>query len=67
MLALDVTEFENPNVRAVLARHGWFQTVVSDLPHFTYLGVDETELPSLGLKRVVSDGRPFWIPDLDRK
>jgi hypothetical protein len=67
MLALDVSEFDDPAVRQTLARHGWFQTVATDLPHFTYLGVDEDRLPSLGLKRVVASGRPFWIPDLDRR
>jgi hypothetical protein len=66
MLALDVAEFENATVREILARHGWFQTVRTDLPHFTYLGVGEPQLPSLGLRRVVADGRPFWIPDLER-
>ena len=64
MLALDVSEYDDPNVREILARHGWFQTVVSDLPHFTYLGVTEGELPMLGLKEVRSDDRVFWIPDL---
>jgi hypothetical protein len=64
MLALDVGEFENPSVRAILAKHGWYQTVVSDLPHFTYLGVPESELPSLGLKSVSNGGRTFWIPAL---
>ena len=64
MLAIDVAEFETKRVREILARHGWFQTVVSDLPHFTFLGVDEEELPSLGLKRVLHGGRPFWVPDL---
>ncbi|MBV9215681.1 MAG: hypothetical protein JO053_05850 [Acidobacteria bacterium] len=64
MLALDVKEFENANVRAILARHGWFQTVSSDLPHFTYLGVSEAELPGLGLKKVENAGRVFWVPDM---
>ena len=64
MLALDVTEFENAAVRRILSRHRWFQTVVSDLPHFTYLGVDENELPNLGLRSVVNAGRVFWVPDL---
>ncbi|CAN5483793.1 hypothetical protein BH10ACI3_BH10ACI3_29480 [soil metagenome] len=64
MLALDVAEFDNPQVRAVLARHGWFQTVVSDLPHFTFLGTDESGLTALGLKKVESGGRVFWVPDL---
>ncbi len=64
MLALDVKEFDDPRVRAVLADHGWFQTVVSDLPHFTYLGADESDLPGLGLKKVERNGRTFWVPDL---
>lgn len=64
MLALDVSEFENAQVRAVLAKHGWHQTVVSDLPHFTYLGVQENELAKLGLKKVTNSGRVFWVPDI---
>ena len=36
MLAFDVNEFENSRVREIMAKHGWFQTVLSDLPHFTY-------------------------------
>ncbi len=63
MLALDVVENDNPRVREILARHGWFQTVVSDLPHFTFLGVTEDKLPGLGLKKTVSGGRSFWIPE----
>jgi hypothetical protein len=62
LLALDVTEFTNAEVRAMLARHGWFQTVQSDLPHFTFLGVHEKELPGLGLRRLVADGQTFWLP-----
>ena len=64
MLAFDCAEFENPKVREILAKHGWFQTVVSDLPHFTFLGVSEADLSGLGLRKTVSSGRPFWIPDL---
>ena len=64
MLALDVKEFENARVRAILAKHGWYQTVTSDLPHFTYLGVEERELPKLGLKQVTNSGRVFWVPDI---
>ncbi len=64
LLALDVREHENEKVRAVLAKHKWYQTVVSDLPHFTYLGAEEAELPSLGLKKVSSGGRIFWVPDI---
>jgi hypothetical protein len=47
-----------------LAKHGWFQTVKSDLPHFTFLGVSEDDLPLLGLKREVVTGQIFWIPDM---
>ncbi|HEX8137481.1 MAG TPA: hypothetical protein VF544_07825 [Pyrinomonadaceae bacterium] len=64
MLAFDVKENENAQVRSILARHGWFQTITSDTPHFTFLGVKEEELPTLGLKRVTNGGRTFWIPDL---
>ncbi len=64
MLAFDVNEHENEKVRTILAEHGWYQTVTSDLPHFTYLGVKEGELPALGLKRVTDNGRTFWVPDI---
>lgn len=64
LLAFDVKEFENPEVRAILARHGWYQTITSDLPHFTFLGTSESELPSLGLKKTTNSGRTFWVPQL---
>ena len=64
MLAFDVTEFQNPRVRELLAKHGWFQTVLSDLPHFTFLGLKESDLPKHGLKSVVVDGQTFWIPNI---
>lgn len=65
MLALDVEQFADKRVRDILAKNGWFQTVLSDLPHFTYLGVEESRLPSLGLKPATSSGQKFWIPNLD--
>jgi hypothetical protein len=65
MLAFDVIEFHNPRVREILAEHGWFQTVLSDLPHFTFLGFREAELPQRGLKRVVVQGQAFWIPNVE--
>ena len=65
MLAFDVNEFENPRVREIMAKHGWFQTVLSDLPHFTFLGLKEAELPAHGLKAVDVQGQKFWIPDVD--
>jgi hypothetical protein len=63
MLAFDVSEFDNPVVREILAGHFWYQTVVSDLPHFTFLGVRENELADLGLKKIVGGERVFWVPD----
>ena len=64
MLAFDVVEYADARVQALLARHGWFQTVLSDLPHFTYLGLGERELPARGLRRVESGGQTFWVPDM---
>lgn len=64
MLAFDVTEFDNPRVREILAKHGWFQTVLSDLPHFTFLGLKEKDLPKHGLKQIEVDGQVFWIPNV---
>ena len=64
MLAFDVNEFENPRVREILAKHGWFQTVLSDLPHFTFLGLKEKDLPKHGLRSVEINGQMFWIPNV---
>ena len=64
LLAFDAVEFNDPRVRDFLKRHGWFQTVIGDLPHFTFLGRAESELPALGLRRTVSDEREFWVPNV---
>jgi len=64
MLAFDVNEFENPRVREIMAKHGWFQTVLSDLPHFTFLGLKEKDLPKNGLRSVELNGQVFWIPNV---
>jgi hypothetical protein len=66
MLAFDAAEFHDPRARRALARHGWFQTVVSDLPHFTFLGLEEEELPRRGLRQVRLGAQTFWIPDLGK-
>lgn len=65
LIAVDVTEHDDAEARAILARRGWFQTVIADLPHFTYLGVPETALPGLGLKKVTVANRDYWVPDLE--
>ena len=64
MLALDVEQYADKSVREILARHGWFQTIQSDLPHFTYLGVAESELAAKGLKPVEVSGQKFWVPNI---
>jgi len=63
LLAFDAAEYADERVRRVLARHGWFRTVRSDCPHFTYLGLEERQLPSRGLKRVNTHDGEFWIPN----
>jgi hypothetical protein len=65
MLAFDVNEFENPRVREIMGEHGWFQTVLSDLPHFTFLGLKEKDLPKNGLRSVEVNGQVFWIPNVE--
>src|SRR5437588_1724010 len=64
MLAFDANEFLDARVREIMSEHGWFQTVLSDLPHFTFLGLTEDELPSRGLKPVEVNSQNFWIPDV---
>ncbi|REJ79305.1 MAG: hypothetical protein DWQ47_00765 [Acidobacteria bacterium] len=64
MLALDVSQFGDARVRKILADHGWHRTVLSDLPHFTYLGVPESKLPDLGLEKKISGGQEFWVPEI---
>jgi hypothetical protein len=34
------------------------------LPHFTFLGLKEKDLPKYGLKRMEVDGQTFWIPNV---
>jgi hypothetical protein len=69
MLAFDVAEYKDEAAERTLNHHGWFRTVPNDLPHFTYLGLQEEDLRGVGLKRVSYDydGRDysFWVPDLD--
>ncbi|HKV42097.1 MAG TPA: hypothetical protein VJX67_23025 [Blastocatellia bacterium] len=67
LLAFDVKEYSDNRVDALLTEHGWYRTVTSDLPHFTYLGFEKQTLPDLGLIEAVrkydSDTYRFWIPD----
>ena len=67
LIALDVNEYGDHRVRQILNRHGWYQTVVDDPGHFTFLGVPETELPARGLKLVPAGGFAYWVPDIRPK
>lgn len=63
LLALDVAEFDNVEVRKILAKYGWFRTVQNDAPHFTFLGRREKDLKKFGLKKIETGDGEFWIPD----
>jgi hypothetical protein len=67
MLAFDVAEYQDEATERALARHGWFRTVINDLPHFTFLGHREESLPEIGLIRVSREYEgaiySFWVPD----
>ena len=64
LIALDIVEFWNPTVRAALNKNGWFQTILDDPAHFTYLGFPESELPNRGLIAVFKGGQMYWIPNM---
>jgi hypothetical protein len=63
LLAFDAAEYGDERVRNILARHGWFRTVRSDCPHFTYLGLPESRLPAHGLKKIKTPDGEFWVPN----
>jgi len=67
LIAMDVTEFWNPELRTILNRNGWFQTVVDDPAHFTYLGYTASELPGRGLRAIYKGSQQYWIPNLSPK
>jgi hypothetical protein len=68
LLAFDAAEYESAEVERSLGNAGWFRTVPNDLPHFTFLGCDESELPQLGLAPTTREygerSFSFWVPDL---
>lgn len=68
MLAFDVAQYQDAHIEAALAAHGWHRTVSNDVPHFTFLGIEEHRLAESGLKRVISEQGErtycFWVLDL---
>ena len=64
LLAFDVVESFDPVVRQVMNKHGWFQTIRSDQPHFTFIGIPERDLPGRGLTPVRRGTRTYWVPNV---
>lgn len=62
-LAIDL-RVSNQKQRQILNQNGWFQTVINDLPHWTYVGVAEQDLPQFGFKNQVSRGITYWVTPL---
>jgi len=59
-LAIDL-RVSSPKQRQALNQNGWFQTVENDIPHWTYLGLTEEQLPLFGFKKQVVRGIKYWI------
>jgi hypothetical protein len=64
LLAFDIAPPLTPAKRSIMNSNGWFQTILNDPLHFTYLGVPESELPRRGLKAVLADGTIYWVPNI---
>ncbi|WP_427158295.1 D-alanyl-D-alanine carboxypeptidase family protein [Aliinostoc sp. HNIBRCY26] len=62
-LAIDL-RISNQQQRKTLNEYGWFQTVVNDVPHWTYLGLTESDLVNLGLVNRVEKGISYWVTPL---
>ncbi|MEH2173937.1 D-alanyl-D-alanine carboxypeptidase family protein [Nostoc sp.] len=50
--------------RKALNQNGWFQTVENDVPHWTYVGLSEENLPQFGFKKQAIRGITYWITPL---
>ncbi|MEH2463961.1 D-alanyl-D-alanine carboxypeptidase family protein [Nostoc sp.] len=50
--------------RKALNQNGWFQTVENDVPHWTYVGLLEENLPLFGFNKQVIRGITYWITPL---
>ena len=64
LIAFDVVESSDPAIRQILNKNGWYQTIRSDEPHFTYIGVPENELPRRGLVPLIRGSRTYWVPNV---
>ena len=59
-LAIDL-RVSSQKQRQALNQNGWFQTVESDIPHWTYLGLTETQLPLFGFQKKLVRGITYWV------
>ncbi|MEH1987746.1 D-alanyl-D-alanine carboxypeptidase family protein [Nostoc sp.] len=50
--------------RKALNQNGWFQTVENDVPHWTYVGLSEENLPLFGFKKQAIRGITYWMTPL---
>lgn len=62
-LAIDL-RVGNKEQRKALNQNGWFQTVENDVPHWTYVGLSEENLPLFGFKKQPIRGITYWITPL---
>ncbi|MEH2168329.1 MAG: D-alanyl-D-alanine carboxypeptidase family protein [Nostoc sp.] len=62
-LAIDL-RIGNKEQRKALNQNGWFQTVENDVPHWTYVGLSEENLPLFGFKKQAIRGTTYWITPL---
>jgi D-alanyl-D-alanine carboxypeptidase len=50
--------------RTALNQNGWFQTVETDVPHWTYLGIPEEKLADFGFTKKIIRGITYWLTPL---
>jgi len=62
-LAVDL-HVSTPTQIQALNQNGWFQTVEHDIPHWTYLGVNEEKLRQFGLQSRAIAGHIYWLTPL---
>lgn len=62
-LAIDL-RLSNQKQREALYQNGWFQTVENDVPHWTYIGLLEQDLPLFGFQNKVIRGISYWLTPL---
>jgi D-alanyl-D-alanine dipeptidase len=59
-LAIDLQVYSQVQ-RQALNKNGWFQTVENDVPHWTYVGLTEENLPLFGFKNKIVRGINYWL------